>query len=247
MIYSIRRFSETQKEFGIFRKMMEKTRDKHLEKAKLLEDSINEETKKIEDKEIEKDLLRDPNVLLLGPMLDGRGRKYSSEKSPISKREYKKIRNVLRTDKKFEFTDRELDIMMILMHNHKNNLCEVHWDRSLGLDQLAHELGHVGNWKGSFLDKMIHNAAIKGSRLRKKEDPGIVNAFLSILASPVIKWEEQNASKKAYELLKKYNLSKEEMEVVKKNLDNALEIYRSKSAADWRNKLIKSKIPKWLL
>ena len=196
---------------------------------------------------IEEDLLKDPNVLLLSPLLDSKGRKYSSERSPITKKEYNNIKKTLKTDKKFEFTDKELDYMMILMYNHKNNLCEVHWDRSLGLDQLAHELGHVGNWKGSFLDKMVHNAAISGNYMRNRKNSGVVNAFLSILASPIIKWEEKNASKKAYELLKKYDLSKEEMEVVKKNLDNALEIYKSKSAADWRNKLINSKVPKWLL
>ena len=237
-----------QKEFGIFRKMMEKTRDKHINKANLLDSMIHQNITKIERPEIEKELLQDPNITLLSPLLDNLGRKHSAEKSPISKKEYNNIKKVLNTEaQRNEFTDAEIDYMMILMHNYKNNLCEVHWDRSLGLDQLAHEVGHVKNWKGSFLDKMIHKAAIKGSRLRKRENPGIVNAFLSILSNPIIKWEEKNASKKAYESLKQYNLSKEELEIVKKKLDKAIENYKSTSSADWRNKLINSKIPKWLL
>ena len=242
MNYKIKRLK--QKEFGIFRRMMEKTIRKEADRAKNLDNSIYNK-QKIENKEIEEKLLQDPNITLHGPRIGIDGKKYSSERSPISKKEYKNIKKALKTEN--NFTDKEIDFLMILMHNHKNNLCEVYWDESLGLDQLAHELGHVGNWRGSFLDKMIHKAVRGGISLRNRKNPGIVNAFLSILMSPIIRWEEKNASKKAYELLKKQNLSKEEMEIVKKNLDDAIKIYNSRSAIDWRNKLINSKIPKWLL
>ena len=43
----------------------------------------------------------------------------------------------------------------------------------------------------------------------------------------MICWEESNASKKGYEMLKKYNLTEDELKIAKENMDNALEMYKN--------------------
>ena len=70
---------------------------------------------------------------------------------------------------------------------------------------------------------------------------------MDVLGSKFINWEEKNASSKGYSMLNKYNLSREDLNLAKENMDNALEMYKSQSKISWRKKLIDSKIPQWLL
>ena len=58
-------------------------------------------------------------------------------------------------------------------------------------------------------------------------DNGVFNALIEVLGSKIICWEESNASKKGYEMLKKYNLTEDELKIAKENMDNALEMYKN--------------------
>ena len=56
----------------------------------------------------------------------------------------------------------------------------------------------------------------------------------------MICWEESNASKKGYEMLKKYNLTEDELKIAKENMDNALEMYKLQGEIACKQKLINS-------
>ena len=56
---------------------------------------------------------------------------------------------------------------------------------------------------------------------------GVFNALIEVLGRKMICWEESNASKKGYEMLKKYNLTEDELKIAKENMDNALEMYKN--------------------
>ena len=51
--------------------------------------------------------------------------------------------------------------------------------------------------------------------------------LIEVLGRKMICWEESNASKKGYEMLKKYNLTEDELKIAKENMDNALEMYKN--------------------
>lgn len=171
----------------------------------------------------------------------------SSMASPVSKKEYKNLKKEF-DENSWKYTDDEIRIMMLLMTRYKDNKCMVYWEKSKGLEQLAHELGHVDNYWGKSIERFIHKGAKFGNTIKREEDKnGVTYALLSVLGSKFINWEEKNASKKGYELLKQHGLSQNELRIAKENLDNAIKIYKSQSKQSWRRKLIDSKIPQWLL
>lgn len=144
------------------------------------------------------------------------------------------------------FSEDDIKLLTLMMSRSDKNISTVFWDRCDGLESLAHEFGHINNYNGNFLDRFINKGAMFGNKIKNLPD-GVINALLSVLGSKLINWEESNASKKGYEMLKKYNLSPKNLRLAKENMDNALKIYKSESKIEWRKKLINSKIPQWLL
>lgn len=148
-----------------------------------------------------------------------------------------------------DYTTDDETLMSVLIGRRDKVICDVYWDKCDGLEKLAHKLGHVKNYKGNLLDRFIRKGAIFGKifRTNSENKPGVINALVDILGGKLINWEERNATEKAFKLLKNYNLTQKEQDLVKENLNNALEHYRSANKIIWRKKLINSKIPKWLL
>lgn len=148
--------------------------------------------------------------------------------------------------KENDFTEDDIKFLTLVMTRDDKDIFSVYWDKCDGLEILAHEFGHVKNYKGNLLDRFIRKGAEFGQKLRSLPN-GVINSLLDVLGSTFINWEERNASSKGYSMLKKYNLSQKDLNLAKENLDNALEIYKSQSKISWRKKLIDSKIPQWLL
>lgn len=160
----------------------------------------------------------------------------------LDKLRSKNIKEALK-DPNNEFSEDDIKLLTLVMSRDDKT---VYWDRCDGLEELAHEFGHVNNYNGNFLDRFINKGAKFSRKLINLPD-GVINSLLSVLGSTLINWEESNASKKGHEMLKKYNLSSKELKLAKKNMDNALRVYKSNSKIGWRKRLVNSKIPQWLL
>ena len=242
-IYRIKRFSiiEEEKSFGIIRDKLSKTISKERENLiRRKENSIL--NNRISNTDVENSIISDnSNIAAVYP-------KNSDEPSPYmegpNKERAKNIKEALA--KENDFTEDDIKFLTLVMIRDDKDICSVYWDKCDGLETLAHEFGHVKNYKGNLLDRFIRKGAKFGQKLRSLPN-GVINSLLDVLGSTFINWEERNASSKGYSMLKKYNLSQKDLNLAKENLDNALEIYKSQSKISWRKKLIDSKIPQWLL
>ena len=136
--------------------------------------------------------------------------------------------------------------MALLADRDDKDISTIYWDRCDGLESLAHEIGHVKNYKGSLIDRFVRKGA-KFGKWSKELPDGVINALLSVVFSPFLILEESSASKKGYKLLQSFGLSEHELNIAKKNLDNAINLYKTQSRISWKRKLINSKIPQWLL
>ena len=237
MIYTIRRFSETQKEFGWIRDKLQKTVDEENKKEKELGKILNKRDK-IHNSVISRKLERDnQSIALVGKRLINTP---VSSDDPPTKEEIEESKQFIAENPEPDL----IDLMLFLMVCHQKNVSSIFWNNNDGLETLAHELGHVKNYRGNIFDKLIHKGAKFGKIV--KEKPGVIGALFSVLGDKMINWEERNASKKAYELLKHYNLPKDDLETAKEYMNLALEKYKSESKIGWRDKILKSKISKWL-
>lgn len=241
-IYSIRRFSTVnQKEFGWIRNKLSKTISKEEQKKQdyILDHEINP---RIMNPEVENKMINDnKSTSIVVPKPD----KKSPRVSFPDKLRSKNIKEAL-NDPKNNFSEDDIKLLTLVMTRDDKNISTIYWDRCDGLEELSHEFGHIKNYNGNFLEKFINKGAKFSKKLINLPD-GVINSLLSVLGSTLINWEESNASKKGYEMLKKYNLSPKDLRIAKENLDNALNIYKSNSKIEWRKKLINSKIPQWLL
>ena len=242
-IYKVKRFSSLeQKEFGWIRNRLSKTISKEEQKKweYNLDYRINP---RVINPEVESKMIKDnkstSEVIPKQPLDD------SPSTGFPDKLRSRNIREAL-NDPENNFSEDDIKLLTIVMTRDDKNISTVYWDRCDGLEALAHEFGHVNNYNGNFLDRFINKGAKFSSKLRSLPD-GVINSLLSVLGSTLINCEESNASKKGYEMLKKYNLSPKDLRLAKENMDNALNIYKSNSKIEWRKKLINSKIPQWLL
>ncbi len=243
MIYSVRRFSShEQKEFGRIRDRLSKTiSEEERKKANYVLDSrINQ---RIINPDVEKRIINEnKSISTVVP-------KPPLEDSPMvgfpDKLRSSRIKNAL-NDPKNNFSEDDIKLLTLVMSRDDDKISTIYWDRCDGLEGLAHEIGHVKNYRGNVLDRFINKGANFSSGIKSLPD-GVINSLLSVLGSTLINWEESNASRKGYEMLKKYNLSPKELQIAKENMDNALRIYKSNSKIEWRKRLINSKIPQWLL
>lgn len=239
MIYTVRRFSEAQKEFGWIKDRLQKTIEREESKIKDYDKKLSNLDKLI-DSDLERKMIKDnENVSVVFPREINTPVRFKYPDKARSRR----IKEALK-DPSNDFTEDDTKLLMLVMNRDDQKISEVYWNSNDGLEKLAHEFGHVRNYRGNLLDQFIHKGARFGNNLRKKS--GVTNAVLDILGSKFINWEESNASKKGYEMLKTYGLSKEDLEAAKKIMDYALEKYRSQSKISWRKKLLDSKISKWL-
>ena len=242
MIYKVKRFSTiNQKEFGWIRNKLSKTISEEEQKKQdyMLDHEINP---RIMNLEVEDKMINEnKSTSVVVPKPD----KKSPRVSFPNKLRSKNIKGAL-SDPENNFSEDDIKLLTLVMTREDKNISTVYWDRCDGLEELAHEFGHVNNYNGNFLDKFINRGAKFSGKIKNLPD-GVINSLLSVLGSTLINWEESNASKKGYEMLKKYNLSPKDLRLAKENLDNALKIYKSNSKIEWRRKLINSKIPQWLL
>ena len=242
MIYKVKRFSTiNQKEFGWIRNKLSKTISEEEQKKQdyMLDHEINP---RIMNLEVENKMINEnKSTSVVVPKPD----KKSPRVSFPNKLRSKNIKGAL-SDPENNFSEDDIKLLTLVMTRDDKNISTVYWDRCDGLEELAHEFGHVNNYNGNFLDKFINRGAKFSGKIKNLPD-GVINSLLSVLGSTLINWEESNASKKGYEMLKKYNLSLKDLRLAKENLDNALKIYKSNSKIEWRKKLINSKIPQWLL
>ena len=243
MIYSVRRFSShEQKEFGKIRDRLSKTISEEERKREdyYLDYKINS---RIMNPEVENKMINDnksTSIVVSKPHLnESPGVNYPN------KSRSKDIKNAL-NDLKNNFSEDDIKLLTLIMSRDDNKISTIYWDRCDGLESLAHEFGHVKNYRGNFLDRFINRGADFSSKIKNLPD-GVINSLLSVLGSTLINWEESNASRKGYEMLKKYNLSPKDLQIAKENMDNALRMYKSNSKIEWRKRLINSKIPQWLL
>lgn len=245
MIYTIRRFSETQKEFGWIRDRLQKTVDEEKSLKEKYEKRFKSSDRLIDFGLENKIIEANKSIAEVSPKEFDRltGSSYMKD----STQSLKELKKFIKDNREEEFTEDMKILIDELMEKYQDKkISDIYWDRRDGVDQLVHELGHVKNYRGNLLDRFIRKGAKFGAKF-EKASPGAVNAFLSIIKGKFIDWEEKNASNKAYELLKKYNLPPQDFQMVKDNLDNALKHYQSKHKISWRQRLIDSKIPKWLL
>lgn len=243
MIYKVKRFSTiNQKEFGWIRNKLSKTISEEEQKKQdyMLDHEINP---RIMNPDIESKIINDNKSTSIVVSKESPGDSPSAEFP--NKLRSKNIKEAL-SDPSNNFSEDDIKLLTLVMSRDDKNISTVYWDRCDGLEELAHEFGHVNNYNGNFLDKFINKGAKFSGKVKNLPD-GVINSLLSVLGSKLINWEESNASKKGYEMLKKYNLSPKELRLAKENMDNALRIYKSNSRIEWRKKLINSKIPQWLL
>ena len=242
-IYSVRRFSTVnQKEFGWIRNKLSKTISKEEQKKQdyILDHEINP---RIMNPEVESKMIDDNKSTSTVVPKESPGNSPGAEFP--NKLRSKNIKEALK-DPSNNFSEDDIKLLTLVMSRDDKNISTVYWDRCDGLEELAHEFGHVKNYNGNFLDKFINKGANFSGKIKNLPD-GVINSLLSVLGSKLINWEEYNASKKGYDMLKKYNLSPKDLRLAKENMDNALKIYKSNSKIEWRKKLINSKIPQWLL
>lgn len=243
-IYRVRRFSviEEEKSFGIIRDKLSKTIKE--EEGKIQNYGYNYILNdRVYNPEVERKLISDnKDIAEFYP-------KEPRMNSPMTyfpdKQKANEIREAL-NDPKNDFTEDDIKLLTLLMNRNDKEVCSVYWDKCDGLETLAHELGHVENFKGNLLDRFINKGAKFGQKLRSLPNTAI-NSLLDVLGSKFINWEEQRASSKGYKQLEKYKLSPKDLKLAKENMDNALNLYKSQSKISWRRKLVNSKIPQWLL
>lgn len=240
MIYTVKRFSQTieEKEYSIVSNYLDKLK-KDVQKAGN-ELSYRKDSAEIfnprltglkqEEEFIEKET-KNTNSRIY--------KRLDSEVSntPANKKDYERYKKWLKEN---NWTEDDAKIINMLMSDNKNGVSQIFWNREDGLERLAHELGHIKNAKGkNWKDKIIHSGAKLGLKLRNLNN-GVFNALIEVLGSKMICWEESNASKKGYEMLKKYNLTEDELKISKENMDNALEMYKLQGEIAWKQKLINS-------
>lgn len=234
-----------QKEFGIIRKLLKKSADKNdFDALDLTEKRLF--NKRIRNIGIEKKIIEDnKNIGYVSSKPPGR--MSPSSRPPTAEKEVAdKVRAEL-SNPDNNFTEDELMLLGLILLCADHDIHRIFWDRCDGLEELAHEFGHVKLHKGkSIIDKFIQKGADFSGKW-KKLPPGVINAVLDVIASVFKVGEEVCASNKGYELLKSYNLSKEELDLARRNMSEAIEVYKLQGRASWKRKLINSKIPQWLL
>lgn len=130
-----------------------------------------------------------------------------------------------------------------LLNSSNKDKAQIYLPDGSGAEYLAHEFGHNLNRTGNAgpLRKLINKAAnsekvredfalntkIDANELRKRDV--IKESLKRYKNSKLIRSEEKAASRNALKELKKAGATKEELEIAKKNLDNAYKTYKHKS------------------
>lgn len=244
MIYTVRRFSQTttQKEFGWIRDRLQKTVDKEVDKRNKYLNHLDEKTIK-DDNNLGDDIISDHSkIACVFP-------KDKFMRGPISIDATQSRKQAIRAlvDPMNSYTEDDKEILRQAINRYNEGISDIYWGKSDGLEGLAHELGHIKNYNGNLLNRFIHKGAVFGNNLLRS--PKSTNALLDVLCGKLVNWEERNASKKGYELLKKYGLSEEELKIAKENMNYAIGLYESNHKISWRSKLLNSnsKALKWIL
>lgn len=241
MKYRIKRFSKQQRDFSWISKKLDKLR----EEVKKNEEEIR---RRLEDRDLfsprligvkqESEFIenetKNSNSRLI-ERTDGLG----PYMNVPTKKDYQEYQKMIKSGK---YTEDEIALIKLLMEENKRGVTNIFWRPEDGLETLAHEIGHSLNYKEKGLKATLRKLGIKLGKNFSKMDDGVLSALLNVLGSKSIVWEEKEASKKGYELLKKYNLTPEELKIAKQNLDNALEIYKLQGKNLWRKNIINSKL-----
>lgn len=130
-----------------------------------------------------------------------------------------------------------------LLNSSNKDRAQIYLPDKSGAEYLAHEIGHNLNRTGNAgpLRKLINiiassekvggdfvlNTKIDANELRKRDV--IKESLKRYTNSKLIRSEEKAASRNALKELKKAGATKEELEIAKKNLDNAYKTYKHKS------------------
>jgi len=114
-----------------------------------------------------------------------------------------------------------------------------------GVENLAHEVGHIENSKSKGIRKLINNKANStDTRNQFNTDlnslmnfgnhgkSGIKTATKDYVKSLLINQEEKNASNRGLKIMKNLGASKKELEQAKEHMDKGLETYRSAGKAN---------------
>jgi hypothetical protein len=106
-------------------------------------------------------------------------------------------------------------------------------DNPAGIDDLAHEIGHVDNGLSNGIKRLIHRKAGYYRPLMEINNPnninkrGLLNSLKNLIKGETMVLEESNASRSGLRLLKKNGASKDVLGRSKRSLDNSLKTYKN--------------------
>lgn len=135
----------------------------------------------------------------------------------------------------------DIVILTELMNANRDGKNQIFWNKSDGLETFVHEVGHQLVHETNFKDWLIKQNIKLGNRFKNSSNP-VLKALFSVLMNENLVLTEQSASKKGYKMLKEHNLTKEELKLAKKNLDDAIVIYKLQRNKRWKSELLNSRL-----
>lgn len=243
-IYKVKRFSKRQREYSRTSDWLNKIRNKvrklDKESAELQERLLH--SPKVIRSEHEQEFIENETKNSKTNIYDRV--KYSKSPAPLiqfpSPKDNKIYEDLIKSGK---YTVDDVAVFKSLIEDNKKGISQIFWNKWDGIDLLFHEIGHGLNRinKKDVVSWLVHRGARLGREVLEMKG-SVFSALLSVLATSVIFLEEKEASRKGYELLKKYNLPSRDLEKARRNLDDALKLYKLQHKSAILSKLVGSKL-----